>query len=134
MEVKVIKHDNNGAVGLQIGVWGCPDWKTAEDLLRAQLDLLAKYPVIPVGKERAFPKLRETTETIPTPPAPSTEGKMIGNQAECLKFIHEVDQRFGEERAREILGKFGAKKISELKGDDHPLFIKACSEALGEVE
>lgn len=144
MEVKIIKHEKDGLMGLQIGVWGCASWDAAQNLLGEQLELSKKYPVISTNQGMTGNSAPAHSAPVHNAPAKDmtgkpvspeeeeeeVEGKMIGNVAECLKFIHLVDTKKGEQVARNVLDAFGIKKVSELAGDQHPLFIKKCSEVL----
>lgn len=43
-----------------------------------------------------------------------------------------VSEKFGLEKARELLGKYSAKRISEVKESDYAAFIVTCSSTLEE--
>jgi hypothetical protein len=72
--------------------------------------------------------------TAETPTLPTSQSTPVSKpvtaedlRAALAKVAGENSQNI--EKAREILGKFGARKMSEVKESDYPAFIAACDEA-----
>lgn len=134
MEIKVVKHDRDGLKGLSISVFGPKTWGEAEEMIRQQIAILGAYDVVPTTGKYNTPQVAQEPKENVAQKSPeqngATEAKMVGDHAECLKFIHMVAEKKGEQVARNILDAFGVSGVTKLKGNDHPMFIKKCSEAL----